>query len=550
MAKQPRFEPRIERRGRAPVEWSTALRLATERRTSAGDLDLLGALVDALFGDDRIGALLRTRAEGLFGVVPTFEASGDGRRKGRAVRALEGEEDWWSIAPEPESAVVLKYGLLAGACPAQLVWFEDGRARLRSGRNVPEIQPWGVRALRWDFDDNGWQIDIGRSGPEFVPFTPGNGQDLLFLPFGKRQPWQYGLWRGLAPWWVLKQLARDDWARAGATAASTSVESDKDAESSLDLRKQIAEAVAQLDRDGVCVLPPGHSIKLIELSATTSEIYTQQIAAANEAFAIAILGHNLTSKVDGGSHAAAQVGNDILLDLRRFDAEAWSTFCHDQVLVPWAKHNFGSAELAPWPLYKTAPPEDKAAMAAMLSVFFDAMNKAPDEIDRRALFERFEIETLSNAEVQRQRDEAAARQPIAPPGPPPPTSADTPSDAAATDAPAAEQAPPTTKAHVLRWLAGAARDPAAATLRASEWVKRLADAACASAPSTMRDSLDAALRAVELADSPAALRSALAELADEAPDPELEEVVERLMIIASSVGADAVLRDLDAGAEA
>lgn len=531
---------RLER-GRTVVRtWTTALVDIAERRAFSGDLSLLGELVDELLGDDRLATVLRTRAQGLFGLVPTFEAAGDGRRKGRAVRALEAQEDWWAMCPESESALVLMYGLLAGCCPVQLNWWEivNGKpvARVRHGRNVPRIEAWSVSSLRFDFSAHAWQVDVGATAQDFVPFLPGNGQDALFAPFSERRPWMHGLWRGLAPWWLLKQYARSDFGRAGETAASTSIEADPAIENSEDLRKQLAESVAQLTRDGVIALPPGYSIKLIEASATTHEIYNRQIALANEAFAIAGLGHNLTTQVESGSLAAASVGQDVKLELRCFDAEAWSTFAHDQVNTPWAKCNFGNGELAPWPLYPVQPPKDRTARAQQLSTLADALAKLPPDADKRALLEEFEVPMLSEEEVQKQREQAPT-----PPTPgAPPSSGDEP-DAGEPAQPQAEERAAAPDP-LLAWLTADNLAAEASLLRASEWTKRLSDAAGDIAPGAMRSSLDAALAAVEQATTPAQLQAALAELADDAPNPEMERVLERLMILASSAGVDSLLR--------
>lgn len=546
----PKIAPlRIERSRGVSRTWTTALLEATERRARTGDLSLLGELVDELLGDDRLPAVLRTRAQGLFGLVPTFEAAGDGRRRGRAVRALEAQEDWWAMCPESESALVLAYGLLAGCCPVQLNWWErvDGRIvpRRRHGRNLPRIEQWSVAGLRFDFGEHRWLLDVGSGGEDLVPFEPGNGQDALFAPFSDRKPWVHGLWRGLAPWWLLKKYARSDFGRAGETAASTSIEADASIENAEDLRKQLAESVAQLTRDGVIALPPGYSIKLIEASASTHEIYEAQISMANEAIAIAILGHNLTTQVDSGSLAAANVGQEVKLELRSFDAEAWSSFAHDQVNTPWAGKNFGNEELAPWPIYPVQPPKDRTARAQQLSTLADAIGKLGPDVDKRALLEEFEVPLLPESEVP--------DAPAAPPAPPArpgaadePTKPEDPEDPAGDDEPQDDEEPPAADlSRTLAWLSSSDVRDEASLLRASEWVKRLGDAGGTVAPAALQATVDAALGAIRSASSPDELRSALAELADDAADPALERMLERLMILGASAGADSLLRTLD-----
>lgn len=425
------------------INWTMGLIDVVERQAKAGHLGLLGDLCDDLLGDDRIGALLRTRAESLFGVVPSFEGSGDGRRKGRAVKALEADEDWWAMTPEPESAIMLKYGLLAGVCPGQLDWWErvDGRlvARVKEGRNVPSLHHWSVSTLAYDLDRGEWTVEL-KNGAR-APFCPGNGQDLLFSPFTTHRPWLHGIWRGLARWWVLKHYAMVDFGRLAQRSAGIVVEADVNTPSSKPQRQEIANLIVQLSNDGALSLPPGYVAKLMQAAASSHEIFVSLIDdLANEAFAIAILGHNLTSKVDGGSHAAANVGQEVKLELRSFDAESWTTFTHAQVLPAWSSANFGTADLAPWAVFNVKPPVDRAARALELKTLGEALIKLSDEVDERKVLENFEVPLLTPEQVAAKKEAAAALAPPVPPAGQPPGAAPDPDAAPAADKPATPDA--------------------------------------------------------------------------------------------------------------
>lgn len=506
-----------------------------DRRSRTGDLSLLGELCDALLGDDRIPAVLRTRTQSLFGIVPTFEASGDGRRKNRAVNALEAQDDWWAIAPESECSLLLQYGLLAGVAPAQLNgWERVGArdvARRRHGRNVSRIEHWSVSRLRFDFTAQQWLLDVGAEGEQLVPFFPGNGQDALFAPFTDRSPWVHGLWRGMAPWFLLKTFARQDWGRSSEATASMSVEADASVTDSVELRKQLAESVSQLTRDGVIALPPGFSIKLIENYPSSHLTFQEQINMANEAIAIAGLGHNLTTQVSGGSFAAANVGNDVRLDLRKFDAETFSTFVHDQVLSPWADTNYNDSALAPWPIYQVEPPEDKAAKAQQLNVLGDALSKLPDDVDKRAILEDFEVPLLSEAAAQAIRDANAAMLPGA-----------APADGATPDPAADTGAEPAALGRVRL----AVSTPSGPFVAGQHWVNGLADAATIigqrDADGAIREVIQAAQRSTSFDD----LRMKLIVLASEAPTPEAVDIFERAILLAVGRGTYSASLEVDA----
>lgn len=391
--------------------WTVDMLRLAEASADSGNLTRAAELCDALFGDDRIPALLQTRAQGLFGLVPTFEASGDGRRRNRAVRAMEAGEDWWAMAPEAESCQILVWGILLGICPAEACWYEDdGTPIVNDGRNVPRLRFRHPRNLRYDATLRQWFIAV-RNGEE-VPFTPGDGTWFAFAPYGMQRPWIHGAWRGLSRWWLLKQYAIADWGEHGERGASLFVESHPD--STRELRKQLADDLAQMAAQGVCVLPPGFQARLLEISANTTAIYQAQTDTCDTAAAIRILGHNLTSKVEGGSFAAAETGDTIRLDLRKFDAESWSTATHDQLTVHWARVNFGDASLAPWAIYPVEPKADRKKIAEELDVLSRALvqlDAAPAYIDKRAILEDRGVPLLAGVEIK-------PPEPPAPPAPP------------------------------------------------------------------------------------------------------------------------------------
>src|SRR5690606_5151149 len=141
-------------------------------------------------------------------------------------------------------------------------------------------------------------------------------------------------------------------------------------------------------------LPAGFDLKLVEATASTWTTYQAQIQAADNGIAIALTGQNLTSEVQGGSLAAAQVHARVALQFIKGDAGALSTCLHNQVLEPWAEFNIGDRNAAPWPKWDTTPPEDKAARAQVLvnvGTAIQALKYAGVPVDEAALAEQFDI---------------------------------------------------------------------------------------------------------------------------------------------------------------
>jgi phage gp29-like protein len=385
--------------------WTPPLIRAAEIQADAGNLRQAASLCDWILADDRAGGALRQRVQALMGLEPTFEASvsSDKRRSGVAIKALDAKEDWWAAYPESELSQIDAWGLLLGVAPARQRWdvFED-----HGGRVLPVPEFWHPQHLRQDQATREWKIRVARSGLDTgteETLVPGDGTWMLHTPYGRNRPWAWGLWRGLAPLVLLKHLAFTDWAihgEKGALLVGTEQRMPNSGlqtpgESTKDLRQALANDLYQRGRDGVAILPAGFDLKLVEASANTRNIYEAQINMANEAITIAIRGGNLTTSVQGGSRAAAEVqerlGDNVNL---RFDAQSLTTTVHDQSLVWWAEFNFGDRKLAPWPVYPVEEEEDLKAKVESEEKAFTVVKQAEDlgfEVDRTAFLEEHKI---------------------------------------------------------------------------------------------------------------------------------------------------------------
>ncbi len=339
------------------LDWSPAQIRAAEVLADGGNLRMAADLCEVLLADDRIQGVLTARTRGLLGLKVDFEKSGDGRRSGSAVKALEAGEDWWAAFPERELGALMDWGILLGVGLAQIDWTD----REDAPRVVPRLARWHARWLRFDWDQRRWLVAV--DGGQEIEIAPGDGSWVLHTPAGLNRPWADGAWRALSRWWLLKHMARQDFARhseihgtpiRAGIAPETSNRKD---------REELASDLAGLGRDTGMVLPPGYDLKLVEATARTWEMFRAQVEMADLAIAIRLAGQNLTTDVSGGSLAAAKVHQIVRGDLIRFDAESLATTLHDQALTWWAELNFGDRRLAPWPAWPTDPPEDQLVAA-------------------------------------------------------------------------------------------------------------------------------------------------------------------------------------------
>ncbi len=348
MARPDRKEHR-EQYGRRLIEWTNTELKAARLLADGGTLSYAAELVDELRADSRVAGVLPQRVNGLLGLKLTFEASGDGRRRGRAVRALEADEDWWQIAPEHELADLQTWGLLLGVGLAELLWTTNER-----GRAIPRLKVWDPRWLRFEWTTRRWLLRTEDEGE--IEIIPGGGKWVLYTPYGASRPWAKGLWRALAKWWLLKGFSLTDWARHSEMHGAPIRFGIAPEGSQAADREAYAADLAEIGSDTSIVPPPGYDLKLAEPIAKTWEMFPKQIETANAELSILLVGQNLTSEVTSGSFAAAKIHENVRDDLVRFDAEALATCLNEQVLTWWAEFNFGDPKLAPWPSWDTAPP--------------------------------------------------------------------------------------------------------------------------------------------------------------------------------------------------
>jgi hypothetical protein len=161
-------------------------------------------------------------------------------------------------------------------------------------------------------------------------------------------------------------------------------------------RDDNSASLYQRGRNAVAALAVGEDLKLLEATGQAHLLYKAAADQANEAFAVAIRGGNLTTNVQGGSKSAAEVqertGDFVNL---RFDAETIATTLHDQSLNWWAQWNFGDAKLAPWPDYPVAPQRNLKNFADQIFSFsaaIQALELRGFDVDRQGVIEEFELQ--------------------------------------------------------------------------------------------------------------------------------------------------------------
>lgn len=356
-----------------------------------------GQLADAMTMDDAFDAVLQTRVLGL--ISRPFRLVANPRVKDRklARRARDTVAELWdSMLGEDVLSALFLWWLLMGFSMAQAVW------GYREGLWIPQqVAPWHPTNSWYDISTR-YYVANSMEGPVYV--QPGRGDWMVIAPFGQYRGWLRGAVRAVSIPWLARQYALRDWARYSEVHGLPIKKIKAPATADAEDKANFQQALANLGNESTILLPQGldnnpatsYDIDLIEAKADTWEAFEGLINKCETRIAIRLLGQNLTTEVNAGSMAAANVHDRVRLDYVRFDAKSMGAL-REQLLVPFCQYNFGDGDLAPYPTWDCSPPNDKTAQAKVVAdVAQAAMNfsNAQTPVDMRKLLAGLEIPTL------------------------------------------------------------------------------------------------------------------------------------------------------------
>lgn len=351
-----------------PDDFFGALLLA-----DGGDMSLAADMCTALWGYGIILAASRTRFQSVSGAPVYFEdpktrgKSRDGRRSGRVEKALS--DDYWLLLPETTRFWVLWWFKFLGVALVQNNWYEVDPsnplgppiARIRNGRNVPEVQVVHPRAMRFDTCARIWYVR-DEFGQEW-PVIEGDPRWSLWVA-DKERPWLLGMWRALAALWIKAAYGDDDWSAyleryAASILAVYAPEGSEQPE-----RDEMGRKLNEMARDPRIVFPFGYKAEPLDMRGNGAQSFSDRLDNADRRMTITILGGNLIADTTGGAATGAQLQGEVRQDIKEGDAEELSTWEQAQGPVNrWTVMNFGDANLAPFPVHNVSPPDDEAAKA-------------------------------------------------------------------------------------------------------------------------------------------------------------------------------------------
>lgn len=496
-------------------DWTPDMLRSAEQSAESGNLMQAVAICEWLLTDNAVLGALGSRTDALLGLPVSF-VPGD---VPDALVESALRRDFPKQYTEAELTQIVDYGILLGVgLGRHNITADDFTDRWLMG-----LEFWLPSTLSQDQQTGEWTVRDAAGATHKV--EAGDGSWVLHTPYGKNRPWARGRWRALCRLCLLKQLAQQDWARhseiAARLVAETQLDKDGHAPPTTEAqRQQIVSELLDAGSEAAIALPPGWTLRLLEISANTEAIYKAQIAFADEAIRILIRGGDLSSKAgEGGSFAAAESqyeSNEA--PKRRYDGEALSTTLHDQSIVIWSEYNFGSRAVAPYPKWSPVQDVDVSGLAPLASAL-----KTLDEMG--AVFELEILRERYGLDFVKAFDESRRKAAPAPGG----FGFGAPAPGTAT--PVAEQAPAESpdegkQADATKFADKLAAEAAAAAERASaDFVKVLRDV-------------------VEAATGPEDLERRLKAAFADADTAELEALTEKAYLVAELAGRYAVLTEL------
>lgn len=395
-------------------------------------------LTQALFSDDRIGACLDTRCNGLFGRPMEFKYVGqdDGTddEPAEVVSLKEHIRDtiethWETILPGAAARENFRWGTVLNMGVGELVWrwIPCEEEVDPDGLQIATLKVWNSQFVYWRWDTRSFWINHTGGTTELVP---GDGHWVLYMPFGHNHGWLYGLINSLC-WLYLDRIHNQrNWARMGEKFSLGVIKGEVPADADLADKVRFQQAISNMSGETSIQLPytkTGQKFGLEMLqtdSATGWETYLNRKRSIDTDIAVRLLGQNLTTEVSsgaggggsGGSRAASKTHDDIRQDILKADEEIWASTIKTQVLTPIVARNWGHIiqamglniqDFVPNVRHIIEPAEDKQQDTAAIQALAQALPVlSAAGADIEALLEKFDIPLL----------EGKKRRALPPPG--------------------------------------------------------------------------------------------------------------------------------------
>lgn len=391
-----------------------------------GQLRGAALLCDAIESDDRIKAVQETRIGALRATPLDVKAASEDKLAVDLAQQLGGVEDlpgeWDRIFPPGVIGDLVRWGTLLGIGVAEIIWPKTKAPWL------PRLKVWHPQFIRWDWSTFGYKIltaDGELDLPRLDENPAGDGRWLMWCPYGYQEGYKRGLIRALARLYIMRGWDYRDWARWNETKGLGILKAIMPVSENEDTDLQFLTDIANRGSEPVIAVRQGAEGNKYDLQAVEDagggegqKSFQEFKRALDVDIAVLWLGQNLSTESPSNGSSSKSLGEvqrATTLDRLKVDAGIAGA-CFDQVIVPMTKMNYGSADLAPRPVYVTEPPKDQKATGDAMKATGDAvmsMKAAGIPVDERAVGDEFGIPMKTEQQVAAEKaiaDEEAAAQ--------------------------------------------------------------------------------------------------------------------------------------------
>lgn len=359
-------------------------------------------LTEAMLGDDRIQSSLNGRIKGV--TMRHLHVRGVGGTEGK--RAADLVREWWpKIFSDELLDQLMTWSTFEGFALAEVQW-ETERDSQGEFIWVPYLKVWHPQFIYYDLSLREY-VAITQEGA--IHIQDNDPKWFLFTPHGRYRGWIRGAVRSCAPLWIIRQYARRDWARFCEVHGLPIKTIDAPAQSSAIDKQRLFGQVRNMGADTTILFPQQATadgqkwgLNLVEAKDTSWQSFPGVIHDCDRGIQLVVRGTNLTSEVQGGSYAAAQVHSDE--DSAYADSDCRKLCAEARRLLRWfVTYNLGDPSLTPE--IRLEPPDNQDALQlaqTQLQVIQAAKTALQDmslPVDIPVWFERFDIPLEEAAEM-------------------------------------------------------------------------------------------------------------------------------------------------------
>jgi len=357
--------------GQAPPDKLNAVNSAL-LEVEQGRFYLTSMLIDSMCRDDRILGVLNMRLGGVLGCDKQIVATDELDPISMVIRQ-DIADNYNEIFPLDQLMSFLSWAILLGFSVSELEW--DVTPDLKW---MPKMRVWHPKNSRFEWNDLHYKLN---SEEEEISLEEGNGQWVIFTPYGYRNGWLRCAGRALTGPWLSRQWALRDYSSwneiHGLPIRAVDIPANANA---LDTRR-ITNAVANLNSNSVIRLPmletgQKYDLRLIEATAANHTSFLDLIQETNKQIAIVLLGQSVSTDGQAGLGSNQNAGEKVRDDLKKVDSEMLVQVLRDQVLKLYVKFNYGDeyVKYTPYIKYDIAPIADGAKRATEIKTLADSLD--------------------------------------------------------------------------------------------------------------------------------------------------------------------------------